>query len=81
MSFTRSMSAAYWCHSWQCVADWTWGSNANNLATALGAIATFVAAYLALRFSQLEARRRRADDLMRAKLCLIALTFCSYSGS
>ncbi len=61
-----------WCHTTQCVADWSWGQNANNLFTLLGAVATFAAAFLALRFSQREAKRRLADDLVRAKLAAIA---------
>jgi hypothetical protein len=61
-----------WCHTTQCVAEWSWGQNANNLFTLFGAIATFAAAYLALRFSQREAKRRQAEELMRAKLAAIA---------
>ena len=61
-----------WCHTAQCVADWSWGPNANNVFTLLGAIATFAAAYLALRFSQREAKRRQAEDLVRARLAAIA---------
>ena len=61
-----------WCRSWQCVADWTWGQNANNLATLLGAIATFAAAWLALHLSQKETRRLRDERQVQARLIAIA---------
>lgn len=61
-----------WCDSWQCVAEWTWGQNFNNLATLLGAIATFAAAFLALRFSQAESKRHQSDALIQARLAAIA---------
>lgn len=61
-----------WCHTAQCVAEWSWGQNANNLFTLLGAVATFVAAFLALRFSQRESKRRLTEDQTRAKLVAVA---------
>lgn len=61
-----------WCHTAQCVADWSWGQNANNVFTLMGAVATFAAAYLALRFSQGEAKRRQMEDLTRGRLAAIA---------
>jgi hypothetical protein len=61
-----------WCHSWQCVAEWTWGSNASNVATLFGVIATFIAAYVALRISRGDSLRRRKEDEMRARLAAIA---------
>ncbi|MFL6627456.1 MAG: hypothetical protein ACJ8G1_13490 [Vitreoscilla sp.] len=61
-----------WCATWQCFAAW-WGTPfANNLFTLLGAIATFVAALFALRFSQSEAHRRAADEDARAKVTAAA---------
>ena len=61
-----------WCHTAQCVAEWSWGQNANNLFTLLGAIATFIAAFLALLFSTQEARRQRVEDMTRARVAAIA---------
>ncbi len=61
-----------WCHTAQCVAEWSWGQNANNLFTLLGAAATFAAAFLALRFSQRESKRRLTEDQTRAKLAAVA---------
>jgi hypothetical protein len=61
-----------WCHSWQCVADWSWGQSANNVFTLMGAVATFAAAFLALRFSHQEAQRKQSDDMLRARLAAIA---------
>ena len=61
-----------WCHTTQCVAEWSWGQSANNLFTLLGAIATFAAALLALRFSQAEARRRAAEDEARANIFAVS---------
>ena len=56
------------CKDWTCALDWLSGQPGNNMFTAVGAGATFLAAYLALRFSQSAARDIQHEKLVRARI-------------